>query len=73
VISPGKAGELLKPYVVRARTGVPMATTIPALVTERLTDGIAMLLLASVGITTFAADRLHYVTLPAAATVLGLV
>lgn len=72
VISPGKAGELLKPYVVRARTGVPMATTIPALVTERLTDGIAMLLLASVGITTFAADRLHYVTLPAAATVLGL-
>lgn len=72
VISPGKAGELLKPYVVRARTGVPMATTIPALITERLTDGIAMLLLASVGITTFAADRLHYVTVPAAATVAGL-
>lgn len=72
VISPGKAGELLKPYVVRERTGAPMATTIPALVTERLTDGIAMLLLASVGITTFAADRLHYVTVPAALTVLGL-
>ena len=34
VISPGKAGELLKPYVVKERTGTPMATTIPALVTE---------------------------------------
>ena len=56
-ISPGKAGELLKPYVVRARTGVPMATTIPALITERLTDGIALLILTATGITTFAADQ----------------
>lgn len=72
VISPGKAGELLKPYVVRARTGAPMATTIPALVTERLTDGIAVLLLAGLGITTFAADRVHYVTIPAGITALGL-
>ena len=56
-ISPGKAGELLKPYVVRARTGVPMATTIPALITERLTDGIALLILTATVITTFAADQ----------------
>ena len=44
-ISPGKAGELLKPYVVREVTGVPMARSIPALVTERLTDIIAVLAL----------------------------
>ncbi len=50
VISPGKVGELLKPYVVRELTGVPMATTTPALVTERLTDAISMLILAGIGV-----------------------
>lgn len=72
VISPGKAGELLKPYVVRARTGAPMATTIPALVTERLTDGIAMLILAGLSVTTFAGEKVHYITIPAALTAAGL-
>jgi len=72
VISPGKAGELLKPYVVRERTGVPMATTIPALVTERLTDGIAMLILAGISVGAYAADKIHYLTIPAAIIVGGL-
>ncbi len=72
VISPGKAGELLKPYVVRARTGTPMARTIPALVTERLTDGIAMLILAGLSVTTYAGDKVHYLTIPAAVVVGGL-
>jgi len=53
VISPGKIGELLKPYVVRERTGVPMATTTPALVTERLTDAIGMLILAGIGVSAY--------------------
>ena len=72
VISPGKAGELLKPYVVRERTGVPMATTVPALVTERLTDGIAMLILAGISVSAYAADKIHYVTIPAAVIAIGL-
>ena len=71
VISPGKAGELLKPYVVRARTGAPMAQTIPALVTERLTDGIAMLILASISITTYAGDKISYIAIPGALIALG--
>jgi uncharacterized protein (TIRG00374 family) len=72
VISPGKAGELLKPYVVRERTGVPMSTTVPALVTERLTDGIAMLILAGISVSAYAADKVHYLTIPAAIIVIGL-
>ena len=42
-ISPAKAGELLKPYLVSKKTGVPMATTISALIAERLTDIVAIL------------------------------
>ncbi len=72
VISPGKAGELLKPYVVRERTGTPMATTIPALVTERLTDGIAMLILAGLSVGVYAADKVHYLTIPAIIIAFGL-
>ena len=65
VISPGKAGEVLKPYVVRVRTGTPMARTIPALVTERLTDGISLMMLAGISVTTYAGDKVHYLTIPA--------
>ena len=72
-ISPGKAGELLKPYVVREVTKVPMSRTIPALVTERLTDGIAMLMLATVGVSTYAGGKEHYLIIPAILTVIGLI
>lgn len=53
VISPGKAGELLKPYLIGIVTGEPMTRTVPALVAERATDGIAVLALAAVGVSTF--------------------
>lgn len=57
VVSPGKAGELVKPWVVREVTGVPIARTLPALVTERLTDGVAVVVLAAFGVSTFAPEN----------------
>jgi uncharacterized protein (TIRG00374 family) len=57
VVSPGKAGELIKPYVVREVTGTPMTTVVPALFAERLTDAIAVVLLAGLGVTTFYPDQ----------------
>lgn len=71
-ISPGKAGELLKPWLVRARTGVPMAQTIPALVTERLTDGLACLSLAAISVSTYAGEQSQYVFVPIVAVAVGL-
>lgn len=71
-ISPGKAGEILKPYLVKVRTGVPMATTIPAMVTERLTDGIALLCLAALGVGTYMADRAIYLAVPMALIAAGI-
>lgn len=72
VLSPGKAGELLKPYLVRERTGAAMTHTIPALVTERLTDGIAALALAAISVSTYAGDAAQYVFGPIALVVVGL-
>lgn len=72
VISPAKAGELVKPWLVRVRTGTPMAQTIPALVTERLTDGMAVLGLAAISVSTYAGDRAHYVWGPIVVAMAGL-
>jgi uncharacterized protein (TIRG00374 family) len=55
VISPGKAGELLKPWLVREMTGTPMAVTVPVLFAERVTDGLAVIALTAVGLSTYAA------------------
>ncbi|MEM7536614.1 MAG: lysylphosphatidylglycerol synthase transmembrane domain-containing protein [Chloroflexota bacterium] len=53
VMTPGKAGEFLKSYMVRNVSGTPMSVTAPAVLAERVTDGMAMLLLASIGLFAF--------------------
>lgn len=55
-ITPGKAGELLKPYLVREATRTPLSTTIPALVAERGTDALALVGLAALGVGTYFAE-----------------
>jgi len=35
VISPAKAGELVKPYLIRVLENVPMTKTVPVLISER--------------------------------------
>lgn len=49
-ITPGKVGELLKSYQLKQTTGTPISQTSPIIVAERLSDGIAMLFLASAGL-----------------------
>lgn len=72
VITPGKAGELLKPYMVKVVAGAPMERTIPALVTERVMDGIAVTLLAAIGVGSFYADGVQVVVTALLITVAGL-
>ena len=52
-LTPGKAGELLKSYLLWEDHRIPVTTTAPVVVAERLTDGLSLLLLASLG-------ALHY-------------
>ncbi len=61
VISPAKAGEVVKPYLVREIAGAPMTRTIPALVAERTTDGIAVVALAAIGVTTYYAEATNMI------------
>lgn len=48
-LTPGKSGELVKSVWLRNRTGVHPAKTAPMILAERLSDGIAMVLLALLG------------------------
>ena len=48
-ITPAKVGELLKSYLLKEKAGIPISSTAPLVMAERLTDGISMLLLAGVG------------------------
>jgi uncharacterized protein (TIRG00374 family) len=53
VMTPGKAGEFLKSYMVKNVAGTPMSVTAPIILAERLLDGAAMLFLAAAGLFAF--------------------
>lgn len=57
-VTPGKMGELLKSYLVRQVTGEPIAKTAPVVFAERITDFIALVLLAILGAWTFNYGRI---------------
>ena len=52
-VTPGKVGELIKSYLLRAIQGIPIARSAPLVVAERLTDLIALLLLGLGGVSLY--------------------
>lgn len=53
VITPGKVGEWLKSYLLREVHGTPVSRSAPILIAERLTDSIALLIIAAAGVYVF--------------------
>jgi glycosyltransferase 2 family protein len=49
-VTPGKAGEALKGVWIRQATGIPTATGISVVLAERISDGLAVLLLSVFGV-----------------------
>ncbi len=56
-VTPGKLGEAVKAFLLRESHRIPMARTAPIVIAERMTDLVALLLLAMVGVFTFDVDR----------------
>lgn len=48
-LSPGKAAELLKAAILRMMNGTPVARSAPVILAERVSDGLAMMILAAIG------------------------
>lgn len=55
-ITPAKLGELVKSYLLRELHDVPAPRTAPIVVAERVTDLIALLLLAVIGVAAYGVD-----------------
>ncbi len=49
-VTPGKTGEVVKAYLLKRSHNVSITHVVPILVFERMTDGIAMILLAMTGL-----------------------
>src|SRR3712207_3565996 len=56
-VTPGKVGELIKAVQLRRLTGAPVGRTTAIIAAERVTDGLAMLVLAAIGLTQFSYGR----------------
>lgn len=69
LLTPGKVGEVIKAIYVRRYTGAPASRTSAAVAAERITDALAMLILAVVGATQYAEGRLLLLVLGAVAAV----
>ena len=72
-ITPGKVGELVKSWLLWDRYGVPAASTAPMVFADRLTDGCAMLVLATAGAAWLGRGSAPYALLIAAAVIVLLV
>lgn len=68
-VTPGKVGEVLRSMLLRASDGVPFTRTAPVVVADRLTDLIALVLLAAIGV----AERPQYVPILVVTVVLVLI
>ncbi len=49
-VTPGKVGELVKSYLLRSLHGVPITASAPVVVAERVSDLVALLVLALAGV-----------------------
>ena len=56
-ITPGKLGELIKSYLLRACADVPMTRSAPIIVAERVTDLLALLVLGLLGVAFYGVAR----------------
>lgn len=69
-ITPGKAGEVFKSVLLASARGVPIATSAPIVVADRLTDLLSLIALVGVGSAMF--PGYGWIALTAAAMVAGV-
>lgn len=70
-VTPGKLGEVLKSALLKRVNGVAVSRSAPVVLAERLTDGMAMLLLMAIGLTLYPPARVAFIVL-VAATLIGI-
>jgi uncharacterized protein (TIRG00374 family) len=62
-VTPGKLGEVFKSYLLRRVNRTAVSRSAPVVLAERLTDGLAMLLLMGLGLTLYPPARPAFIVL----------
>lgn len=62
-VTPAKVGEVLKSALLKRINGTPISASAPIVLAERITDGLAMLLLMGAGLTLYPPARPAFVAL----------
>ncbi len=60
-VTPGKSGEIVKAYLLKKSHDVSVPEILPLLIIERMTDGIAMIILGLGGISLLQNSRLFFI------------
>ncbi len=68
-VTPGKIGEVFKSYLLKRVNRTPVSASAPIVLVERLTDGLAMLLLMALGLTLYPPARPAFFVLLAASLI----
>jgi uncharacterized protein (TIRG00374 family) len=62
-VTPGKIGEVFKSYLLKRVNHTPVSASAPIVLVERVTDGLAMLLLMALGLTLYPPARALFAAL----------
>jgi len=72
-LSPGKVAEALKSVILKGLTGAPIARTLPVVAAERLSDGLAVIVLLAISLGALAAEEYWPVVIGALAALALLI
>lgn len=73
MMTPGKVGEFVRAFMVRNVSGTPFSVVAPVVLAERLTDGLAMILLAGLGLLAIGEGTIRLAAATALLVIAGII
>jgi len=73
MMTPGKVGEFVRAFMVRNVSGVPFSVVAPVVLAERMTDGLAMILLAGLGLLAIDEGAMRLAAVAALLVIAGII
>ena len=73
MMTPGKVGEFVRAFMVRNVSGAPVSVVAPVVLAERMTDGLAMILLAGIGLLAVDDARIRLAAMTALLAIAGII
>ena len=73
MMTPGKVGEFVRAFMVRNVSGAPFSVVAPVVLAERLTDGLAMILLAGLGLLAIGEGTMRLAAATAMLVIAGII